>query len=121
MWRSYDVMPTMSGDAQIEEGGVLMGSINGFNIFVYSGWYVDPISGVETPTFPQNQVILTSPSLMGVQAYGAIRDETAGMQPIPYYVKSWVEEDPAVRFMMLQSAPLVVPYRPNASFAAQVI
>jgi hypothetical protein len=28
--------------------------------------------------------------------------------------------DPAARFMMLQSAPLVVPYRVNASLSAKV-
>jgi hypothetical protein len=40
---------------------------------------------------------------------------------VPYFVKSWTEEDPSVRFLMLQSAPLVFPTRPNASFKAKVL
>ena len=40
---------------------------------------------------------------------------------MPYFSKSWVEEDPAVRYLMLQSAPLVVPYRVNASLCAKVL
>lgn len=31
-----------------------------------------------------------------------------------------VEEDPSVRWLLLQSAPLVVPYRPNATFCATI-
>ena len=63
---------------------------------------------------------MTSPALEGVQAYGAIRDEEIGLQPVPYYVKSWIQYDPSVRYAMLQSAPIMVPFRPNASVAVKV-
>jgi hypothetical protein len=119
--RSANVMPTMEQAGQIQEGGVYMGSIDNFNVFVYAGWYVDPADGVEKPIIPIKTVILTAPQLEGVRAYGAIRDEEAGLQAVPYYVKSWVEPDPSVRFLMLQSAPLVFPSRPNASFKAIVL
>jgi hypothetical protein len=121
LWRTWTAMPTMVAPAQVTEGGVYMGEIAGFNIYVYSGWYVDPATGVETPILPAGTVILTAPALEGVKAYGAIRDEGAGLQAVPYYVKSWVEEDPSVRFVMLQSAPILFPYRPNASFKAKVL
>jgi hypothetical protein len=114
-------LPTMGQPAQIEEGGIFMGNVDGFNIYVYSGWYVDPADGVEKPILPAGTAILASPALEGVRAYGAIRDEGAGLQPLPYFVKSWVEQDPSVRFLLMQSAPLVVPYRPNASFKAKVV
>jgi hypothetical protein len=119
--RVQQTMPTMGQPAQIEEGGVFMGNVDGFNVFVYSGWYVDPADGVEKTILPIGTVLLCSPAMEGVRAYGAIRDEEAGLQPVPYYVKSWVEPDPSVRFIMLQSAPLLVPYRPNACFKAKVI
>jgi hypothetical protein len=119
LYRAIGAQPTMQLGAQITEGGVYMGSVDGFNIFVYSGWYVDD-AGVEQPILPSGTVIMSG-QLQGVRAYGAIRDEAAGYQAVPYYVKSWVEEDPAVRFVMMQSAPLVVPYRVNASLAATVL
>ena len=56
----------------------------------------------------------------GVRAYGAIRDEDAGFQALPYFAKSWKENDPSVRYLLMQSAPLTVPYRINASFCATV-
>ena len=119
--RPLSQAPSMTFNAQVTEGGVFMGNIEGFNIWVYSGWYVDPATGVETPIIPAGSVIMCSPALEGVQAYGAIRDEEIGLQPVPYYVKSWIQEDPSVRFVMLQSAPIMVPFRPNASLAAKVL
>jgi len=121
LWRTSVAMPSMEGSIQQVEGGSFKGEIEGFNIWVYSAWYVDPTTGTETPMFPAGTCILTSPALEGVKAYGAIRDEDAGLQATPYYVKSWVEPDPSVRFVMLQSAPILFPYRPNASFRAKVL
>jgi len=119
--RLASTLPTMGQPAQIEEGGVFMGQVDNFNIFVYSGWYVDPADGLEKAILPADSIILASAAIEGVRAYGAIRDEQAGLQALPYFVKSWVEEDPSVRFVMMQSAPLVVPYRPNASFKVKVL
>jgi hypothetical protein len=121
MYRTLGALPELNPQAQLTEGGVYMGNVDGFNIFVYSGWYVDPADGVEKPILPAGTLILTGPQLEGVQAYGAIRDEQAGLQALSYFAKSWLQEDPSVRFIMLQSAPLIVPYRPNASFKAKVL
>jgi hypothetical protein len=119
--RVYQTLPTMGMAAQITEGGVFMGEIDSFNIWVYSGWYVDPADGVEKPILPAGTVLLSSPQMEGVRAYGAIRDEEAGLQALPYFVKSWIEPDPSVRFIMMQSAPLLVPYRVNACIKVQVL
>ena len=116
-FRGQDALnPTVVG-----EGGRYMGSTGDFDIWVYTGWYEHPTTGVVTPYLPAGTVIITSPDLEGVRAYGAIKDEKAGFQAVPYFSKSWVEEDPAVRYLMLQSAPLVVPYRVNASLCAKVL
>jgi hypothetical protein len=107
--------PTVTG-----EGGRYMGNIGNFDIYVYSGWYEHPTTGVNTPYLPDNTVLVLGQDIEGVRAYGAIRDESAGFQAVPYFSKSWIEDDPAVRFLLLQSAPLVVPYRVNASMCATV-
>lgn len=91
--------------------------------WVYADWYVDPDTGAETPVLPSGTVLLSGSGQNGVQGvrhFGAIRDPKAGFQAVEYFPKSWTVEDPAVRFLMLQSAPLVVPYRPDATFAATV-
>jgi Phage major capsid protein E len=107
-------------DAQVVEGGVFMGNIDGYNIFVYSGWYLDD-TNTEQPILPSGTVLMCGAQLQGVRAFGAIRDEQAGFQALPYYPKSWLEEDPSVRYLLMQSAPLIVPTRVNVSFAATVL
>jgi hypothetical protein len=66
-------------------------------------------------------VILLAPRLQGVRAFGAIRDHSAGFIAQPYHSKSWVDEDPSVRYLLTQSAPLLIPSVPNASFCATVL
>jgi hypothetical protein len=102
------------------EGATYVGTLKGFNFYVYAGWYLDD-NGVEQPIMPTGTVLMLSKSLMGVRAFGAIRDEMAGFAAVPYFPKSWVEQDPSVRYMMTQSAPLVVPERVNASLCASVL
>lgn len=107
--------------AQMVEGAVYMGFIHGFHIYVQSGWYVDD-AGNEQPILPSGTVIMSNgQQLQGTRAYGAIRDEAAGFQPFEIFSKSWVENDPSVRYVMSQSAPLVVPTRVNASLSAKVL
>lgn len=97
------------------------GSIGGFNIRVYQQSYIDISNNTPTTVLPAYTVFTAVPSAMeGYVAYGAIRDAKAGYQALPYFNKSWVTEDPAVRYIMLQSAPIVAPTRPDASFAATV-
>lgn len=121
LYRGIGAPPSLNLQQPAAEGAVYMGTIDTFNIWQYLGWYVDPADGIEKTILPPKHVIMTSPLLAGVQAYGAIRDEEAGLQPLPVFVKSWIEPDPSVRFIMLQSAPLLVPYRPNGSLSATVL
>lgn len=99
-------------------GAQYMMSIGGFKVFVYQEWYVDD-NGTEQPMLPANTVMLLSPLMEGVRHFGAIKDYES-LSAVPYFAKSWLERDPSVRYVLFQSAPLVVPYRPNASFAVTV-
>jgi hypothetical protein len=111
---------TMQRDANMQEGLTFHGVVDGFNIYSYQGWYVDD-NNVEQPILPAGTVIMGSSAVEGVQAFGAIMDEEAGIQPMAYFPKSWVEKDPSMRILLMQSAPLVVPYRPNATLCATVL
>jgi hypothetical protein len=55
----------------------------------------------------------------GVRAFGAIKDHDS-LAEAEFFAKSWAENDPSVRYIMLQSAPLMVPLRPNASLGVRV-
>lgn len=107
--------------AQLVEGLTFRGTLDGFNIFTYGGLYVDPADNTEKDIWPRDQVTLTSELLEGVRAFGAIRDGKAGFRAMPYFPKMWEQNDPAVEFLMMQSAPLVVPTRTNASITVDVL
>ena len=100
-------------------GCVLRGTLGSLRLWTYSDWYVDS-SGVEQPIMPANSLIMASGGAEGAQCHGAIRDEEAGYQATEFFPKTWLQQDPSVRFLMTQSAPLVVPFRPNATLAAVV-
>jgi hypothetical protein len=96
------------------------GMVGDYHIWIYHDQYVDD-AGATQQFLPDDYLLMVGQQVEGVQHYGAIKDEAAGMQARDYFSKSWTEPDPAVRFLMLQSAPLVVPYRVNASLSAKVV
>lgn len=93
-----------------------------FDYWVYADWYLpdDETGENEVVMLPEGTVIGVS-DIEGVRHFGAIKDEEAGFQSREYFVKSWVKNDPSVRLLMMQSAPLPVPYRPNGAFCATVL
>lgn len=116
--RAATQAPSLTQNAMVQTGAVRMGDVDGFNIWVYHGVYKDA-NGAQQKMLPDNTCLMIG-DLMGVQAYGAIMDEEAGMQALPFFSKSWVTPDPGRRWIMTQSAPLIVPYRPNASLCMTV-
>lgn len=117
-WRGNS---TLQADAVQREGRVFMGMVDQFAIYVYSGWFVDPTSGTETAMLPAGTVIgAGGQAVEGVQHFGAIMDHDV-LQAMAYYPKSWLDNDPSVRYLLMQSAPLPVPYRVNATFRATVL
>lgn len=100
-------------------GVTFKGMIGEVRFWVYQDWYVDD-DGNSQLMIPDYTVIMASPDLDGVQHHGAIMDVDAGIQAVEYFSKSWVVPDPSKRILLMQSAPLVVPYRPDATFCATV-
>lgn len=114
---------TINIDPQIiseNEKARYAGSIGDFAIWVYNDTYVDD-KGATCKLLPEKTVLLGSrEGLEGTRCYGAIHDEKANWTAQRYFTKSWIEEDPSVRWLLLQAAPLVVPYRPNASMCVTI-
>lgn len=106
--------------AQIQRGAVYKGRWGQYDLWVYNDWYVDD-NNVEQPMLPDGSVILCGPDMLGTRAFGQILDPAFNYGPLPYAPKTWVEQDPAQRFIMMQAAPIVIPSRVNACLAATVI
>jgi hypothetical protein len=91
-------------------------------LFLYRDSYVAD-NGTETAILnPQDVVLTSSPdAIHGFQCFGAIVDPFAEYQSLDIFARNWMEEgDPAAEYMLHQSAPLMVPVNPNATFKATV-
>lgn len=100
--------------------GILQGpgGIGRLELWRYHDQY-DADDGTATDILDTNTVVGTGPGLQGARCFGAIRD-VAALQPMEMFPKMWVEQDPSVAYTMVQSAPLMVPAQPNASFKIKV-
>lgn len=101
----------------VEHVGRLSGTLD---VYVYSDYYQDPDGTVKEFMSPKDAV-LTGPSMSGVRCFAAIQDVASNFQPLAMFPKMWSENDPSATFVMTQSAPLMVPVNPNASFRATVV
>jgi hypothetical protein len=63
---------------------------------------------------------MSGPDLQGTRAFGQIIDPQFNYAALPFAPKTWLKEDPAQRFIMMQSSPVVIPSRVNAALAATV-
>lgn len=111
---------TINVGAQIQRGAQYKGRWGQYDLWVYNDWYVDPVDEVEKPMLVDGTVLMSGVDLMGVRAYGAILDPEFNYGALPYAPKMWVKKDPAQTILMMQSAPLVIPSRVNASLSANV-
>lgn len=111
----------------VPEGGPVefRGRISGQNgmgsldLFTYSETY-EAEDGTLTNVLDPALVVGTGAGLQGVRCFGAIMDKRAGLRPLAMFPKMWDTEDPSATYTMTQSAPLMVPAEPNASFTLRV-
>lgn len=108
------------------EGMEFMGYISGLNgagrieAWVNSSKFIDPETENEEFYLDQNKVVGVSDMMEGVRCFGAIMDKKAQYQALPIFNKNWENEDPSVEYLLAQSAPLMVPRRPNATYSLDV-
>ncbi len=112
---SVDLTPSTAGQMGLQAKG----SFGDIPIFTFQSEYQDPDTAVMKKIMPDYTVLLINRShLEGVRHFGAIQsiDENDNMvlNAMEYFSSSWTERNPAQRLIQLESAPLIVPYRPNA-------
>lgn len=92
----------------------------GLEVWMYKDFYQNN-AGAAVPFMTDGDVLLSAPGFQGVKAFGAIMDTAANLAPIDIFPKMWDEQDPSARFIMNQSAPLMIPVQPNCSLKATVV
>jgi hypothetical protein len=90
------------------------------DIYSYDEWYLDPSDNTEKAMVPAKKIFMGSTKARMDKLYGCIKDLSA-MYPVARFPKSWEEEDPSARFLLMQSAPLLVPTQIDSFLSAQVL
>mgnify|MGYP001765701451 CR=1 FL=1 len=135
-WAAFRVDPDVQKQLEMRRGSVqselnlapevlapvaYKGQVGAFRVWVYKDWYENN-SGTNVEIMNSKAVVLLNPqAIEGVRAFGAIMDARAGFQAMPIFSKMWLNEDPSVTYLMSQSAPLMIPTRPNAVLKATVL
>jgi hypothetical protein len=104
---------------QVAPGAVYKGRWGQFDLWLYNEWFVDD-DNVERSMLEDGVVLMAGADLMGVRAFGQIIDPQHSYEAMPFAPKTWLRDDPAQRMLMLQSSPLPIPTRVNASLAMTV-
>lgn len=109
---------------QLADGVTFYGRIRdiGCDLWTYEECYIDPAAApTEKPMINDNYLIMSTRRARTSVNYGAIQDLKAGNAAVPRFPKSWEEEDPSVRYLMVQSAPLLALHQVDAFLCAKVV
>lgn len=115
-----DVSRMLAGYDGAEFAGYIQGR-NGqaqIEAWVYSAKYLDD-QGNEQNMMDPLAVVGVGDSMQGIQCFGAIQDFDS-LQSLEVFMKTYREQDPSVEYLLAQSAPLMVPKQPNATFYMKV-
>ncbi len=105
---------------EVPDGATHLGRVDGVDYFAYDEWYEDD-TGTEQPMVPNGRVWMGARNARTSVLYGAILDFEALGFSGPIFPKSWLEKDPSVRYVMLQSAPLVAIHQTGGFLDATVL
>ena len=110
--------------SQLAKGVTYLGEITteGFSgsVYRYAGSYIDE-NGDRQYFIPKDRAVMTSTTADFRRNFGAIADLDAGLVSMPLFPKSWLENDPSSRVVLLQSAPLPAPHQIDAVVSAKVV
>ena len=123
---TQDILETRRGSLATAERANASGEVaykvmdipGGVEVWVYNDVYENN-DGVEVP-FVQDGIAVLTGEVEGIRAFGAIMDDDADWKPLEKFPKMWKQQDPSGIFVMTQSAPLMIPGRPNATMTIHV-
>jgi len=114
----------IAADKVIKVGELNVGGGSGaaIEIWLYRDTFEE--GGVEVPFMQPTDIVMTASAerIQGYRCFGAIIDPHSNYQALPIFPRNWMSDgDPAVEYILHQSAPLMVPVNPNATLRATVV
>nr|WP_319513698.1 major capsid protein [uncultured Cohaesibacter sp.] len=101
---------------------VFKGYVGEFAIYVHNGTYRDPVDNLTKRYLASDEVLMVAPvgvtgteGVYGVRGFGMIEDKKAELQALPMFPRVYEQPNPSMDVAMTQSAPLMIPGRPNGT------
>lgn len=101
-------------------GVQFLGTAIGIDFYKYVDFYRDS-SGTLQRIWPTNKILLASTQALAKRHYGAIYNIKSGVNSVRWFPSSWETDDPSVRWLMLESAPVPALYEPDGFLTSQVM
>lgn len=97
-------------------GLTLIGNIEGIDVYEYVEFFDDDTnSQATTQLLPAKGLLMGSSQADCRRHFGVIQDLSAGVNAVgQWYPKEWIEEDPAIAWLMMHTAPMVGLHQPDA-------
>lgn len=112
----------------LENGVTYLGSISslGLDIYSYDEWYFDEDTQSEKSMVPSGTLMVGSTRVKSTIAYGAVTLADSKTEKLVTYAgeripDSWIQKDPAARFLQIHSKPLPIPNEVDSWFVAKVL
>jgi hypothetical protein len=112
----------------LPNGVTYIGTITslGLDVYSYDEWYFDEETETEKPMVPAGHLMLGSTRSRSSMLYGAVtlldskteQFQTFEGNRIPH---SWVTQNPAARYLQMNSRPLPVPHEVDSWYVAKVL
>jgi hypothetical protein len=90
------------------------------NLYAYNEIVTDPDTGSDVRLMPAKKLWMGNTNIRNEIHFGGIKDLSA-VSPLEYFPKTWIDNDPSARILLLQSAPLVALHQPDCWASVQVI
>lgn len=112
----------------LPDGVTYIGSISalGLDLYSYDEWYFDEETQTDKPMVPSGTIALASTRTRSSILYGAVTVADSLTENFVTYEgsripDSWIQKNPAARFLQLNSSPLPVPAEVDSWFVAKVL
>lgn len=122
------LLETRRGSVSTAEMGIgngqpfqMKGTFGNVTVYTYNDIYEDDTGASQPFMDPRDVISVATEGFQGVRCFGAIMDNKAGYRALDIFAKMYEEEDPSAEYLLLQSAPLMVPKNPNASYRIRAV
>lgn len=107
----------------LPNGAIFLGTLKdpAVDVYRYNEYYYDEGTSSTKPMVPVDKLFMGSTQARTARHYSLIKDLQAGNAAVRFFPKSWEEQDPSIRWLLVQSGALVCMHQPDGFLVAKAV